>query len=239
MIYIRKKTEPLELKQLQDEHANLSPPDAYNQLRNPLKSMVRESLLQEQGHLCAYCMCELTGDSSQTNHDNFLEERTQNVRIEHIIPRKPLDHRDIQQGLDYQNMLAVCNGNITLAPNDRTCDVHKRNFEFRKLHPCSPETLSSIYYDTEGSILARDPDIHYDLTEVLNLNSRNAPLKSIREALYIEITEIFLKAFESDPVEVRNWCETKLLQLFEEVDPKTPYLGLFAWIYEEKLSLYN
>ena len=58
MILIKKGTPPSELEELKQkaEFLGLSDKEGYDLLRNPLKKEVRNSLVQEQGHLCAYCM---------------------------------------------------------------------------------------------------------------------------------------------------------------------------------------
>lgn len=64
----------------------------YNSLRDPEKSLLRDSLLKEQGFLCAYTMRRITKSSSH---------------IEHIKPESKC-RKDEKKGsdLDYQNMVA-------------------------------------------------------------------------------------------------------------------------------------
>ena len=144
MIAIQKKAEPAELAELrhQAERLMLSPEEAYDTLKNPLKAMVRDSLVDEQGQLCAYCMCRIP----RTDIDPGIAP----IVIEHMDPRNSADHRDAGQGLDYNNFVAVCHGNRgahgTKNKTDLICDAHKDNLEFRKVNPCKPETLQSIFY---------------------------------------------------------------------------------------------
>ena len=58
MILIHKSPAPpaLEALKKEAEKQGLSDKEGYDLLRNPLKKQVREALMQEQGHLCAYCM---------------------------------------------------------------------------------------------------------------------------------------------------------------------------------------
>lgn len=105
MIPIHKGAEPAELKRLREaaERKGLSPKDAYDTLREPLKRDIRNKLIEEQGALCAYCMCRIPR--------NDVDPNIAPIVIEHRIPRNPEDGRDVGQGLDYGNMLAVCHGN--------------------------------------------------------------------------------------------------------------------------------
>lgn len=104
MIPITKKAEPDGLAELRQQaiERGLSPEEAYDTLCNPLKEHVRGSLVEEQGGLCAYCMCRIprsdAGDQPPIN-------------IEHFISRNPVSGMDVGQGLDYRNFFAVCHGN--------------------------------------------------------------------------------------------------------------------------------
>ena len=92
VIHIVKDKAP---KEMVEELASLrSTPDAsvdWGELKN--REPIRESLCREQGNLCAYCMRRISADASH---------------VEHIVPQsmcKP------GQDVDYNNMLAVCDGN--------------------------------------------------------------------------------------------------------------------------------
>lgn len=132
MIAIIKGVEPAGLAELREEarQAGDTPEDAYQRLRNPLKKVVRASLLHEQGGLCAYCMRKIPPEGKEDVEELY-------THIEHIIPRNPKDHRDVGQGLDYQNMVVTCDGGShTATPSDirflRGHVMHikkKRNFK--------------------------------------------------------------------------------------------------------------
>ena len=94
MIEIKKNTEPIELRTLREQAARdgLSPEDAYKRLQrnSELKKKVKDSLITEQGKLCAYCMCRIPR--------NDVAVEIAPITIEHFIPRNPEDGRDIGQG---------------------------------------------------------------------------------------------------------------------------------------------
>lgn len=108
MILIKKGTPPSELEELKQkaEFLGLSDKEGYDLLRNPLKKEVRNSLVQEQGHLCAYCMRRIP-DERIREDDKDLSE----VYIEHWHARSSESNDGENKGLDYNNMLAVCSGN--------------------------------------------------------------------------------------------------------------------------------
>lgn len=229
MILIKKGEAPSELEALKNcaEKNGLFGKEAYNKLRGSLKADVRESLLREQGHICAYCMRELPDDRA-----------TENIPAQHIEHWIPLS-RDCDStvggcsALDYNNMLAVCSGNDGNTPqackhkkHRFTCDKSRGN-DLLKVNPLHPETLSTIYYKSDGVIKAKDPEINDDIDKKLNLNCNydGVTLPQNRKALLDAVQE----AINSEPGDLRDKC-TKQLRMWEsEKDPKTPYIGIAIW----------
>lgn len=229
MIEIKKGIEPDELKKLREdpEVKSLAPKDAFKMLMNPLKAQIAEQLKKEQGQLCVYCMCRIPREDK----DPGIPGTT----IEHLIPLDPADGRDVGQALDYKNLFAVCHGNMkTRRKGTRrmgntealTCDKHRGNIEFRKIHPLRGETLTSIFYHMDGRIDAGDPDVKYDLTNTLNLNSSYSPIISERKAVLDElIAELGLVDQDMLP----EYCTRILDSFMQEDNPKTPYAGVLIW----------
>lgn len=212
----------LVLLQQKAQEVGASPEDAFAMLRNPLKGLVRDQLVTEQGGLCAYCMCRIPRNDVGSNIPPIV--------IEHFIARNPEDGQDVGQGLDYKNLLAVCHGNRgvhkTRTLLDLTCDAHRGNTNFRKINPVEPETLTSIFYHIDGRIDARDSDVQYDLIEVLNLNCPTAPIISERKAAL----DALIQELEDVPEEDFSlYCQTVLNSFLAESDMKTPYVGILVW----------
>lgn len=224
MIAIQKKAAPIELEQLQKKAAaeGFSPKEAYATLKYPLRSQVRDQLVEEQGQLCAYCMCKIPRVD--------IAPQITPISIEHLTPRNPDGGQDTEQGLDYNNLVAVCHGNKGLHRTrkiiDLTCDAHKRNMEFKKINPCKSETLTSIFYTLDGKIDAHDPDVKFDLVEVLNLNCSSSPLVAKRKA----VLDSLLTEIDGDSENaILSYCSSVLAAFYEETNPKTPYVGILIW----------
>lgn len=228
MIPIYKQPEPPELTVLRQRAAadGATPAAAYARLKGNRKEIVKRSLLLEQGKLCAYCMCGIPR--------NDVEAGVAPIILEHIIPRNPADGRDVGQGLDYSNLVLVCNGNKAQRGKrkmiDFTCDAYKGNRELRKVHPCKPETLSSIFYQLDGVIDARDPNVKYDLNRVLNLNAKTSPLIAERRAALEELIEDMGTV---EPEDLLLYCEQRLVAFQKETEDKTPYQGILIWYLKE------
>ena len=85
MILIKKNSEPRSLTEYK-KTVNSS----FDNLPSNVKNDIRESLLKEQGYICAYCMKRI---------------ESSDVKIEHYKARNS------ENELDYKNLLAVCKGN--------------------------------------------------------------------------------------------------------------------------------
>lgn len=146
MKYIAKGASPQEFedwKGLQNE--DWIP--TWNNFRNPEKSIVRESLLNEQGYICCYC-----GGRIRNNHT---------TEIEHLKPRSICTEHE---KLNYGNLLASCNGgrlrnkaSVELSCNARRGDnilninPLESNCEERFLYTASGEIIPKVEGDREVS----------------------------------------------------------------------------------------
>ena len=143
-----------------------------------IKEILRQSLLEEQGHLCAYCMSKLNDE----------------IKIEHYEPR------NAQNELDYSNLLAVCNGDTAGNLSKRQhCDTRKRD-HILHINPQNSVHIHCISYESNGTIYAKDhADFDYDLNTVLNLNDDYGYLKANRKRALDELKKKLKKKFGNRP----------------------------------------
>ena len=229
MIEIIKGKEPDCLKQLREQckKEKLNPKESYDRLRGKDKDEVRDCLRREQGCLCAYCMRRIPIDLKDRAPGSDSES------IEHYIPLHLDNEADLGQGLDYQNMFMVCNGNKTIhekntrrnkTKNTLTCDKSRGNKMFKKVNPLKRETLESIEYTLDGIIYSTDPDVDFDLNDLLNLNCEPCQLKENRKkALDGLIEEINV---QDDMI---GFCKEVLKEYENESGEKTPFVGILIW----------
>lgn len=167
MKYIQKNNEPAFLNKYK---IGANPTYAgYNDKvpnSNPIQNPIRDSLLEEQGHICAYCMNRIS-----LKYDDKLNKPK--IEIEHYRSQKRFPKLD----LDYKNMLGVCNGNSGQAQHLLTCDKAKSKYDVKgeKGHdlfvdPLVKNRIAQIEYTFEGEIFSEEERIDYDLNEILNLN---------------------------------------------------------------------
>lgn len=210
MIYIQKKQEPKKLLEYRKH------PDAsFDAMDADVKEQLRESLLSEQGHLCAYCMCRLSEKGD--------------VKIEHWEPRNSSNE------LDYNNLLAVCRGNEGHPVREQTCDTKKGNAVI-SVSPLKRSQMECIYYTSDGKIHSRDQVADNDIQYVLNLNKENGnPLRGRKVAL---------KTFQNKLQKYKNDKSTKAflekMQKKYEVNTEKmiPYIGILRWYIAKKLNRY-
>ena len=146
MKYIEKGEEPEILAQYKKKHPYGTYDDAG------FKSyvfQVRNTLVEEQHEMCAYC-CRKISDSKS--------------HIEHIEPRHTKDGTMSARSLDYTNMVASCN-------NGKTCGRAKGNaYDSQKfISPLDQDCEDRIRYDLFTGMVEKTDDNSYTV-DLLNLN---------------------------------------------------------------------
>ncbi len=168
MKYIQKNVK--EPKTLSDYR--LTTPYANYKGGNFDAEQLKISLLEEQGHICAYCMGKISLELNDMHKPK--------VEVEHLKPREKYPHLS----LDYTNMLAVCNGLSELYPDKihiQHCDKTKGvagkmngQVELQKLNPLNKSNSEDLLiYDLNGKIKSKTNNevVENDLNMVLNLNN--------------------------------------------------------------------
>ncbi len=85
---------------------------------------LRESLLEEQGYICAYCMCRI-GES--------------NSKIEHIKSKSPEKFPELS--LSYSNMIICCMGGEG-SKGEKHCDTSKEDKDI------SFDLFTDVFFET-------------------------------------------------------------------------------------------
>lgn len=217
MLEIKKRNEPRELLQYRRQSFA-----AYADMPSEVKKKVMESLLSEQGHLCAYCMGRIDGGTGKRR-----------ATIEQCIPQSVTDEH---QRLNYRNMLAVCWGNRDARLNeDKSCDAKRGSLpenqqHMKRINVFDGGTLTEIRYSADGTIFSENEAVDEDLNIRLNLNCEARRLKDCRlqalRAVHTHIREKYPGRTVSKEV-FRN-----LLEEFEKrSENRKPYSGIIiAWL---------
>lgn len=223
MIWIQKKREPRELteyRQLphasyQDMHGAPTEKTAPDGSPEDVYSVVLDSLMQEQGYICAYCMRRIPESDAK---------RAVNATIEHISPQSV----EPGQALDYRNMLAVCSGNRDAQSNrNKTCDAHRGNTPLY-VNPLKPDTLATIQYKRDGTIYSNDARVQHDLNDALNLNSDcdKRRLKENRKKALQALLNYIKRKYPTGNIQA--YCKRELECLQNEA-VKMEYVGILLY----------
>lgn len=180
---------------------------------------LRQSLLKEQGYICAFCSRRIPVKDKNSNETS---------RIEHLKSRT--NHPDLQ--LDYSNMVVCCPGAIN---EDFHCDKLKgeNDISFDIFSDSFFSTLSYRSYD--GTIQSSNNQYNEDLNDILNLN--NSFLKVNRKRAYSTIIEKLNKKASK-----KQWTRANLEHRLEEYQTKdangkfTPYCGIVIWYLKKQIA---
>lgn len=186
------------------------------------KDAVLNQLLDEQGHLCAYCMRPI-------RHKDSKDEKESKAIIAHIEHWIPKTKGTDEQSLDYENMLAVCSGTVEgTRKKDQTCDARKGD-KIIKLDPRDISHIQSLSYDDLGCIRSDDPDLQTCLDDELNLNSQ---LPSIRKRILEEtnrhIHDVHKKNSSNIPA-ITAILQKEISTLEKTVPFRKKFVGVTIW----------
>lgn len=144
-----------------------------------------ESLLKEQGNICAYCMRRIPHRDKLYNKDGTNYVLTvEDHRIEHILSRD--NHPD--KKLDYNNMVVCCPGHIG---DEDHCDRLKGSNDI-SFSPLDSVFISTLSYKTDGEIVSSDKQYNKEINEVLNLNTKLLKLNR-KQSWEIVVKELVAK----------------------------------------------
>lgn len=173
MILIKKNKEPKEW----EEYRNTPGVDYQS------KPALVDSLLDEQGYICAYCMRRIPcKDRIKETKDGKQIYTQEDHRVEHILSRE--NHDDLK--LDYKNMVICCPGHIGIEDH---CDRLKGSKDI-SFSPMDKNFIDTLSYQLDGSIKSSnkvfDDEINSVLklnTELLKLNRKNAWNAALNELI--------------------------------------------------------
>lgn len=169
MKHIVKQNEPTSLQ----EH-RVAFNASYGNLSTDTREDLQGTLLENQGHICAYCMQRISTDWNST-----LSKRK--IEIEHYRSQ----HRYPNLTLTWKNMLGVCNGNARKAKHKLICDKAKSAYDKTNdlmIDPQDKLRIEQLKYSKDGQVFSGIEAIDFDLNTILNLNEEN--LKKRRANLY-------------------------------------------------------
>lgn len=210
MILIRKQAEPHKWTLYRNT------PGVIYQSQNYLT----DSLLKEQGYICAYCMRRIPCKDSLSNEDHH---------IEHIKPRSKYPKNQ----LDYKNIVIVCPGHM--GDKDH-CDRSKGDKEIH-LSPLNSSVIQTISYEN-GLIKSSNFVWNSELNDILNLNDK-VLVKARMTTLQAIITQLNTRKKKN------RWTKDMLQKYLDKYQEKHsdhgkkkyyPYCGIVIYYLQKKLT---
>ena len=246
MIFIE-KTQPSQeitdaLNQAKRDFRIQSPEEAavaFDSLTKRIKDLIRDSLIEEQHGLCAYCMKRI----EKSDPDKMAA-----TTIEHYKPKS----KYFDLTLDYKNMLAVCSGGRGKDKGKKClcCDASKGDREI-KINPFSRNDMEKIRYRPDGTIFTKplDEDFERDINETLKLNGErdnngdmindtSTELVKCRREAYKNLFLAFIKGLKSKSKLSRRNIEKRIHEL-EQEEPYRECVGIVIYFLRRELTRYD
>lgn len=215
MIVIRRGAPPQAL--IKDVQGLLPEQRTYENLSSETKRALKETLLDRQGYLCAYCMCRV--------------KVVDHAKLEHVYPQsRSIAEGHPEQTIEYGNMLVTCmggDGDACFPYENTTCDTHKGD-QLISIDPTSQDCIEAIRYRRNGEIYSENRAFNHDLCETLNLNCMASFLPQGRAAVYRSLIGEISKKDPKTPEAKRAFVRKKLRSL-EEAKTKEPFAGVMEY----------
>lgn len=161
---IRKSQSPQELIRWKSENADIPENLKYGRADFPSDAL-RNSLLLEQYHLCAYTMRSL---KTKTECEAEGLTTASSCHVEHFLPQS---RKAPNEDIDYQNMLA-CYPPSQSKTACHYCAHAKDDFDPKNgnfISPLDTNAENHFYFDRRGNIES-DTDAGKNTIKILNLN---------------------------------------------------------------------
>lgn len=216
MVHIQKEAEPLLLTQAKRRGLK-----HYSDMDSDTRTAIKEALLEEQYHLCAYCMRRITLDSMQ---------------IEHYIAQNPVNTQtDPASTIDYHNMLGVCSGekNQFHALSQLTCDQHRKSTPIT-IDPLNSASVAHVKYASDGAIYSDDAAICRDLCETLNLNCQAAKLVENRKSALDALKKWIKNHYKGKTISKAEWLRIQNHLCAPTAGTQREYVGILDYYLNKK-----
>ena len=129
----------------------------YNSISADTKKELRESLIEEQGFVCCYCLKRIPENKMDLNH----------TKIEHFKCQKKYPHLD----LEYSNLHLACKGKEGNSRKNQTCDTAKGDKEINHFSLIDNSLHNNIFFAVDGTIFSKYQSIDKEINDVLQLNN--------------------------------------------------------------------
>ncbi|MEO0042076.1 MAG: hypothetical protein RL329_1524 [Bacteroidota bacterium] len=198
------------------------------------KGLLRTSLLQEQGYICAYCMQRIDDNPLKTKIEHWKTRDSYKKEAEDCSEKGDLKgQKKANEGtLDYNNLIAVCEGKTF---NNDHCDTERgKKNPILTVNPTDKRTIDSIKYLKNGKMYSDDTNIDTDIDKHLNLNL--PLLQDNRQKILSDIWIAFEIRCKGKNQQQMEEIKKKIVQSFvskNEMGQFKPYCGVITFFYKK------
>lgn len=146
----------------------------YCDIPTETKNELRESLINEQGYVCCYCLKRIPEKKADLHH----------TKIEHF----KCQHNYSLLDLEYHNLHLACKGNQGQSEKNQTCDTSKANKDIMSFSLIDNSLNGNIYYAKDGTVFSEEKNIEKEINEILQLNN-DQNVKKARERIRRGVSE--------------------------------------------------
>ena len=172
MKHIKKQPEPQAFTDWKQAQAR-----TWNDLKNPIKKIVKRSLINEQGYICCYCEQHLVESDSH---------------IEHFKPRNDA----LVDDLDFSNFLCSCIRQLAKGAPCHCGQAKDQCDSDLLVSPFDPLCEERFLFTADGQILAASASDTTARKTINELNLDAPKLRALREAVILRFDDSSLSIEE-------------------------------------------
>ena len=210
------------------EYREGTPGVTYDDLGKERKDIIRNSLLDAQGYICAYCMGRINSDTCTIEH--YISQTRHETS-----PYSEEEHK--RQSLLYSNMYGVC-------VNDcKHCDKSRGNTPLEILDPHQQTCEELITYSLRGNIVSKGHEVEKVDKDILTLGLNCKTLIKARNASWDDVWKRFNQEHKKE-----EWTKELFLKYAERYRTKErrrkglmfhTYCNYIAWYFEYYANNYK
>lgn len=196
----------------------------YDNIPKETKKELRESLINEQGYVCCYCLKRIPENKAELHH----------TKIEHFKCQVNYTHLD----LEYSNLHLACKGNAGQSEKLQTCDTAKANKDIFSFSLIDNSLNGNIHYAKDGTVFSENENIEKELNEILQLNNEQN-IKKERESILKGLSES-MRLLQQKGKLTKNILEKELQNWKDRIDNKhRPFFPVAVQYLENKIQKFN
>ncbi|WP_372521211.1 retron system putative HNH endonuclease [Mesoflavibacter sp.] len=196
----------------------------YGNMPTATKNELRESLINEQGYVCCYCLKRIPENKADLHH----------TKIEHFKCQENYAVLD----LEYTNLHLACKGNEGQSEKLQTCDTAKANKDIISFSLIDNSLNGNIHYAKDGTVFSEQDNIEKEINEILQLNN-DQNIKKTRASILKGVSES-IRILQSKGRLTKNVLERELQYWQDRNNNKhRPFYPVAVQYLEKKIEKFN